>query len=506
MISENNKRIAKNTLMLYVRMFVVMGVSLFTTRITFKILGVEDYGINNIVSGVIVLFTFMDMVLNAATQRFLSFEIGRKNEERTNAIFSTSMTIYLVFVLLVIILGETIGLYVFYKLNIPQDRITAAFWVYQFSILTFSINIIRIPFNATIMAYEKMNFYAYLGIIEAILKLAFVFLLFILPFDKLILLAGLNTLTALTILLAFKTYSNKNFPITKFRLIRDKAEFKPLLSFSGWSLFGSISNISAQQGVSILLNMFLGVTVNAAVGIANQIASSVNSFVSNFQVAFRPQITKLYSSGDISGFYALIFRASKFSYYLFLILAVPIIVTTPFLIHLWLGEVPEYAVIFTRLIIIYLMIDALSAPLWMAIEAVGVIKKYHLYTSVLIVLNLPLAFVVLKYGYAVYYVWIIKILIALSVLLFLLLYTKKQFGFPLWKFLLKVLVPVACITLLSFPVPIYFNQFYEQWTGFLVSCVVAVIMTTLLIILIGLDKTEQGLLTHVIKGKIKRIH
>lgn len=506
MISENNKRIAKNTLMLYVRMFVVMGVSLFTTRITFRILGVEDYGINNIVSGVIVLFTFMNSVLNAATQRFLSFEIGRKNEEKTNAIFCTSMTMYLVFVVAIIVLGETIGLYVFYKLNIPQDRMSAAFWVYQFSILTFVINIIRIPYNATIMAYEKMDFYAYLGIVEAVLKLIFVYLLFITPFDKLILLAGLNALTALLILFAFKSYSNKKLPITKFRISRDKENFKPLLSFSGWSLFGSISNISALQGVNILLNIFLGVTVNAAVGIANQIASNVNSFVSNFQIAFRPQITKLYSSGDISGFYSLIFRASKFSYFLFLILAVPIIVCTPFLINLWLGSVPEYAVIFTRLIIVYLMIDALSAPLWMSIEAVGVIKKYHIYTSILIILNLPLAFLVLKFGYAVYYVWIIKILIALSVLLFLLLYTKKQFEFPLWKFIVKVLLPIILITFISFPLPFYINHIYNDWIGFIGTSVIALILTTLFIVLMGLDKSEQSLLMSVIKSKIRRIH
>lgn len=501
MISENNKRIAKNTLMLYIRMFVIMAVSLFTTRITFKILGVEDYGINNIVAGIIVLFSFMQTVLNAATQRFLSYELGRGDEKKINTIFSASLTIYFVFIVIIIILGETIGLYIFHQLNIPEERINAAYWVFQFSILTFSLNIIRIPYNATIMAYEKMDFYAYASIIEAVIKLINVLLLFIISFDKLVLLALLNSLLSLIMLLAFVLFCNKKFPITKFKLVRDRANILPLLKFSGWTLFGSIANVGAQQGISIIINLFLGVTVNAAVAIANQIASSVNNFVHNFQVAFRPQITKLYSSGNIEQFYTLIFRASKFSYYLFLIIAVPVLVCTPFLIQLWLGEIPEFTVIFTRLIIVYLMIDALSAPLWMAIEAVGVIKKYHIYTSVLIVLNIPLAYLTLRFNYAVYYVWIFKILTALIILLFLLLYTKKEFKFPLRSFSINVLAPVVSITVLSFILPVYWNKWLDGWSGFLTTIALSIIATTILIVTIGLTKNEKHFLFSTIKQK-----
>lgn len=502
--SENNKRIAKNTLLLYIRMFVIMAVSLFTTRVTFKILGVEDFGINNIVAGVIVLFSFINGVLNAATQRFLNYELGRGNEKSTNTVFCTSMTVYFLVVILIVILGETIGLWVFYNLNIPPERMQAAFWVYQFSILTFAANIIRIPYNATIIAYEKMDFYAYLSIIEAALKLGIVYLLMVSPVDKLISLAALNFLVSLIVLYVFKFYSNKKYPITKYRFIKDKAVFKPILSFSGWSLFGSIARIGAQQGINIVLNIFIGVTVNAAVGIGNQIASALNRFINNFQIAFRPQITKLYASGDIEGFHNLIFRASRFSYYLFLILAIPVMVCTPFLINLWLGEVPEYAVIFTRLIIIYMMIDALATPLWMAVEAIGDIKKYQIYISLINISNIPLAYLVLELGYPAHMVWVVKNIIMLAILVFRLYFIKNKFNFPALSFIQKVIAPVLLITLISTPLPAYLNYKLENWTAFITTGFVSVVLTAVAIFYIGMSKTEQQYLVNTIKEKINK--
>ena len=316
-MDANNKRIAKNTFILYIRMFVMMAVSLYTSRVVLEVLGETDYGIYNIIGGVVVLFSFFNGALLQATQRFLNFELGKKNIEGLERIFCMSMNAYLILSFIFLILAETIGLwFVNTQLNIPADRMTAANWVYQFSIATFIIRLIRVPYNATIIAYERMSFFAYMSLFEVILKLLMVYLLYAIKWDKLSFFAFFYTLLPILIYFIYKLYCNKHFYITWYKRIWDGQIFRQLFSFSGWSLFGSVANLLANQGLNILVNIFHGVSVNAALGIANQISAKVTQFLTNFQMAFNPQIVKKYAAGEMNSLYKLIYSASKISYFI----------------------------------------------------------------------------------------------------------------------------------------------------------------------------------------------
>ncbi len=331
MHSSKTKQIAKNTSLLYFRMLITMIVTLYTSRIVLNTLGIEDFGIYNIIGGVIILFTFLNVAMSNTTQRFLSFELGRNDMEQLKKTFSMSMTAHISIALIVFLLSETVGLwFINTQLNIPAERMNAANWVYQFSILTFVFQIIRVPYNASIIAYERMSFYAYISIIEVILKLAVVFLLQKGGFDKLIFYSILLFIVSIIILYAYKVYCNKKFKISRYYFFWDGSLYKNIMSFSGWSLMGSVASISANQGINILLNIFFGVAVNAAMGIANQVNGALNSFVVNFQTAFKPQIVKSYAEGDKKYLTQLILQTSKFSFFLFFIVSIPILLNTEF--------------------------------------------------------------------------------------------------------------------------------------------------------------------------------
>ena len=340
--TANNKRIAKNTLYLYFRMLLIMGVTLYTSRIVLNALGVEDFGIYNIVGGVVILFSFINNALSSATQRFLNFEIGRGDVLGTKRVFSMSLTIHLFVALFVVLLAETVGLWFLNtQMNIPTERMAAANLVYQFSILTVCISFVQIPYYASVVAYEKMSFFAYIAIIEVILKLLIVVLLIYVGFDKLRLYSILTFLVAVLVFVCYKYYCNTRLDLSRYKYFWDKILFSKLLNFSGWMLFGAAAGVSATQGVNILLNIFYGVTVNAAMGISTQVNSAVNKFVSNFQTAFMPQITKLYAIGDFEHLRKLIGQSSRFSFLLLFALACPLMLNIDFVLKLWLKTVPE---------------------------------------------------------------------------------------------------------------------------------------------------------------------
>ena len=392
--SIGNKRIAKNTILLYMRMFITMGIALYTSRVVLHTLGVDDFGIYNLVGGIVVLFSFLNTAMTSATQRFLNVELGKNAGSNIGRVFSVCMSVHIGVAILVLLLGETIGLwFVNTQLNIPLERMDAANWVYQFSLFATSLQVLRVPYNACIIAHEEMTFYAYLGISEALLKLISVFILIYVVVDKLILYSILMAGSVLIITIAYKIYCKNNFKAISYSLFWDKKMFSEIVSFSGWSLFGSLANVTAQQGVNIVLNIFNGIVVNAAMGIANQISSVVYGFASNFQVAFNPQIVKLHASDDKEGFNNLVFRASKFSYYLLFIIALPLLISCEFVLEVWLGVVPEYTVIFTQLIIIALLVDSISAPLWMSAQAIGNIRNYQLIMSSIIFKSTTILFV-----------------------------------------------------------------------------------------------------------------
>lgn len=485
-------------------MFVMLAVGLYTSRVVLHVLGASDYGIYNIIGGVVVLFSFLNNALISATQRFLNFNLGKKDVNAVHRVFCMSMNSYFILSLVFLILAETIGLwFVDTQLNIPVDRHDASLWVYQFSILTFIVNLLRIPYNATIIAYERMDFYAYISLIEVVLKLVVVYLLYVTSYDKLIVYALLYTLIPILMNVVYKVYCNNNFDITKYQCMWDKTTFRSLFSFSGWSLFGSIANMSAQQGINILVNMFYGVTANAAVGIANQVTTHVYQFISNFQTAFQPQIVKTYAASEKEAFHNLIFRSAKFSYFMMFLLALPIILTTQDILDIWLVEVPEYTAIFCRLILGFLIIECISAPLWMAVQATGKIKRYQILMAVCIFMNFPLTYIVFKIGMPVYFAWVIRIFVNLITVTARCLYMKKYLDFPINEFLRKVVQPILVISVLSIPIPYLISTLTPSgMINIIIVTIISILVSVLSIYLLGLNVNERKFIIDTIFRKI----
>lgn len=504
--SQNNKRIAKNTLLLYIRMFVMLAVGLYTSRVVLHVLGASDYGIYNIIGGVVVLFSFINNALISATQRFLNFNLGKKDITAVHHVFCMSMNAYFILSLLFIVLAETIGLwFVNTQLNIPEDRHNAALWVYQFSVLTFIVNLLRIPYNATIIAYERMDFYAYVSLIEVILKLAVVYLLFVTSYDKLILYALLYTIIPIMMNIVYKIYCNKHFSVTKYQPLWNKEIFRSLFGFSGWSLFGSIANMSAQQGINILVNIFYGVTANAAVGIANQVTTNVYQFISNFQTAFQPQIVKTYAANETEAFHKLIFRSAKFSYFMMFLLALPIILTTHDILEIWLVKVPEYTAIFCQLILGFLIIECISAPLWMAVQATGKIKRYQILMAICIFMNFPLTYIVFKIGMPVYYAWIIRIFVNVITISARCIYMKKYLEFPILDFFKKVIKPILIVSAISIPIPYFISiSTTSGIENIIIVTIISILISLFFIYTLGLNINEKKFINDILLRKILR--
>ena len=472
-----------------------MLISLYTVRIKLDILGITDYGIYNIVGGVVVLFTFINSAMTQATQRFLNFAIGQNDKEQVRNVFSTSFIIHILIASIIVILAETVGLWFFYNvLNIPLDRQNAAFWVYQFSILVTVINILHVPYRAIIIAHEKMSFYALLSIIEALLRLGIVFLLVLILFDKLIVYAFLVSIVSLIVLFIHKIYCNKMFEAAHFRLCKDKDLFKNLASFSGWSIFGSFSEMTRNNGTNILLNTFYGVALNAAMGIAAQVNSAINSFVNNFQTAFRPQIIKLYAAKEYESFMKLVFRSSKASFLLIFFFVLPFILNADFILHLWLGNVPEYAVVFTQLILLNSLELSLIEPLVMSIQATGKIKKYQIIYSCFNLANLPISFLFLWLGFSPVYVLITRIGLNFIAIIWRIFFLRKRIDLKILHFLREVIVPVFLIVLISGTITYFIQGFFIDWHKLLISCAVSTVSIISLVYLIGLNKQEKLLL------------
>lgn len=502
--SDSNKRIAKNTLFLYMRMFVMMLTALFTSRIVLDVLGAADYGLNNVIGGVVVLFSFLNSAQLSATQRFLNFHLGRKDYKQTNVVFCMSLNTYMLLSVLVVILGETVGLwFVNTQLKIPPERMYAAQWVYQFTLVQFVINLLRISYNASIIAYERMNFFAYVSLVEVISKLLVVYLLYITTFDKLIFYSFLYTVVPLVITIVYKLYCNRNFDTTKYKAIWDKKTFKKMFSFSGWSLFGSLANLAAQQGLNILINIFYGVTVNAAAGIANQVSNNVYGFISNFQTAFQPQIVKTYAAKEVERFHKLIFQTSKFSYFMVIVLVLPILFTIDGILEIWLTEVPEFTAIFCRLILIFFSIEAITAPLWMSIQATGKIRNYQILMASLVFLNFPIAYIVLKVGLPVYTVWIVRIIVNLVTMAARCIYMKKKLEFPLLPYLRNVMLPIVTVTIVALPIPIILHYMVSGfWANLLIVGFVTLIVTMIDVYFVGMNAHEKDIARNMIFKKI----
>lgn len=494
MISADNKRIAKNTLALYVRMGVMMLVSLFTSRVVLQTLGVEDFGVYNVVGGVVVLFSFLNAAMSSATQRFLNFELGKKDLAQAGRVFSMSLSVHFCIAGTVLVLAETVGIWFLNtQLNIPVERMDAANWVYQFSVATTLFGILLVPYNATIIAYERMSFYAWTSIATTLLRLAIAYLLVVGNVDKLVLYAALTLVVSAIMQIVYIVYCRRAFPQTAiYKPFRDKKLFTELISFSGWSLFGGVADMSNSQGINMVMNIFCGVVVNAAMGIANQVNGAVYQFISNFQMAFSPQLVKSFAAGEHNRFISLIFKTSKISFFLALILVLPMALNAEFILELWLGSVPAYSADFVRWTLFYSLISAMSAPLWMSVQATGKIRMYQLIVSAFILANLPLAYLVLKFGFSPVIVLVVRVAMNAITTLWRVFYLRRKIGLPALKFLLQVVVRSGAVglvgTLVAFAVYAAFPQVVLR--TILSSCA-GIIAVGFAALVIGFDRGER---------------
>ena len=477
--SSANKRIAKNTLVLYVRMLFTMGISLFTSRVVLQTIGVEDYGISSVVGGVISMFTFINAAMVSPTQRYLNFELVRGDANQLRSVFSTSLQIHALIALAIIVLSETVGLWFLNeKLVIPEARMNAAMWVYQCSILSCAVSIMSTPYNAVIVAHEKMSAFAYISILDVSLKLLVVYLLVVLPFDKLIILSILTLLVQLFIRYIYTLYCHRHFPESYFQFRFNKTLFKEMFGFAGWSFWGNLAAILYTQGLNMMLNIFFGPIVNAARGIAVQVQSAVQQFVGGFQTALNPQITKNYASNNLPQMHSLMFRSARFSFLLLFFLSLPVLMETNFILTLWLKTVPDDAVIFTQIMICISLIYTTANPCVIANQATGKVKIYQMVVGGILLLILPISYVALKLGAPAYSVFIVHFCIE-SVAQFSRMYMLRNLiHLPLWQYMKNIYIPIVSTVAIAIILPLVVRmQVAEGWLRFLAvgfTCVLSV--------------------------------
>lgn len=504
---ETSKRIAKNTLFLYVRMFFLMLISLYTSRVVLKALGVEDFGIYNVVGGVVAMFSVISGSLSASITRFLNYEMGTGNTYRLKHIFSSSVTTQLLLSLLIIVLGETIGLWFLNnKIVMAEERYFAANWVFQLSIITFIINLISVPYNAAIIAHEKMSAFAYIGIFEGLAKLGVAFLITVTPYDHLISYAVLMCFIAIAIRFTYGRYCGKHFEECNYSFTFDKNLLRDMFAFAGWNFIGAIAGILRDQGGNILLNLFCGPLVNAARGISSQVNHSVSGFVTNFTMALNPQITQSYSSGKRDYMQVLMFQGAKLSYFILLILSLPIIICTPYILHIWLGYYPEFSVSFVRLTLILSMWESIAAPVSTGLLATGNIKYYQICVGGLNLLNLPVSYFFLRYGFSPEIVLIVAIVISQLALFMRLYFVKTLLFFNIRTFIWEVYLKILAVTAIALAIPmlISFNC-KENVFSFVVISIICILTTCFTVWKIGCKKEERVLVKDYAMKVFKKI-
>lgn len=501
--AANNKRIAKNTLMLYFRMLFSMLVSLYTSRVVLQVLGVEDYGIYNVVGGVVAMMGVLNGTMAVASQRYLTFELGRDNMVRLKQVFSMCFAIFIMLTFVIIILCETVGLWFLNtQMVIPEERMQVANWVYQFSIFSCVVSLIITPYNATIIAHERMNIYAYVGILEVVLKLAVAYLLLIIPLDSLFMYGFLLLLSQIVVAIIYIAYCLKYFPESRYKFYWEKSLFVELVNYSGWNLFGSLSGLVKGQGLNILLNMFFNPSINAARGIAYQINSVITQFFTNFYTAVRPQITKYYAQGDIKEMTKLVFSSSRLSFYLIMLVSMPIIIETPYIVNLWLGQLPEYIVPFTRLIIAISAVDSMASPLMTIVHATGNIRLYQFSVGTVTILNIPISYVFLRLGYSPLSVFYISLLISIVCLFMRLWIVRRLILFPVKKYIVEVLGTslLVCAVALVIPLTVYMILDENVYTVLFI-CILCIVSSIIAIYYMGLNSQERKLM-YAIRTKI----
>ena len=509
MSAINQQRIAKNTVLLYVRMLFIMLVSLYTSRVILKTLGEEDFGLYTVIGGIVIAFSFLNGVMGSACSRYFAIEIGRNDNEALRRVFNLNITIFLILGAVILILAETIGLWFLNnKMVISPDRMYAAQWVYQCSIIAFIINMMGTPYRSVITARENMKVYAYCSVVEVVLKLAIVYVLVISPIDKLILYSVLMVSITLGTVLFYAVYCRRYYAECRYSFYWDKPLFKEIVGYTGWQVIGVVADIGRNQGVNIILNMFFGAIANAARGIAYQVFVNINQFVQNFVIAFSPQITKSYATGDKQGMMKLVYQSSKFSYYLLYILILPVCLETPKILEIWLGNVPKDTVIFCQLTLIAALIDSLLYPLLTAVRATGKVKWYQILVGGTFLLTVPICYCLFKWGdlpaTAAFYVIIATSIVAQILRIGIM---HRLHNMSIREYLNMVLKPIILVTVISAILPITMEAFMPHtFWGAIFDIGISMLSVAITIWLIGLTATERTYIQNTIHKFIYKTH
>lgn len=506
--ASSNKRLAKNTILLYMRTVVVMAISIFTSRVILQSLGIKDYGTYNVIGGFVAMFSMLGGTLVTATQRFINMELGKKEEGNPNEVFCTAMGIHIILAAVLFLALETFGLWFLnYQMNIPEGRMFAANVVFQCSILAFLMNIICMPYNALIIAYERMKAFAYISLYDVIIKLLISYALFLFLYDRLIIYAVLLLVLAISERSIYSIYCRKHFPEeSKFHIVRDKEAYIRQTSFAGYTFLGSFAGILSTQGVNVVLNIFCGVAINAAQAISQQVLHAVSKFASDFTVALNPQIVKTYAAGEIGKSMALVYRGAKFSYYLMFLFSVPIIFLTPDILNLWLGHYPDQTIIFVRLTLIYGLVTVLSKTLTTEILATGRIQANAFIIGSLRLLILPFCYFVLWMGYEAYMVYFVMIVID-TISIFTRLYILKDVtGVRIMGYIKNVLYPVLIVSILSCAICyIIWKQIPSTLPYHILYVITSFMICLMLIVSIGIESNERQMIISGVNKIIRRI-
>ncbi len=495
-------------MVLYLRAIVIMLIGLYTSRVILQTLGVTDVGIYNVVGGIVALFGFISSSLSNSVSRYISFSIGLGDQELLNKTFANIKFIYLCLIIVIFILGETVGLWYFYNyINLPKERFEAALWVYQCSILSTIIGLICVPYNSAIIAHERMSTFAYVSLFDAAYKLVIIYLLKVIPFDSLKVYALLILLLGIIERIIYTIYCRKRFEESKVSPKMEKTQMKEMLSFTSWVIGGNMAWIVNTHGVNLMLNFFFGPVVNAARAIAVQVQGVISQFVTNFQTAVNPQITKTYAREDLERMHNLIVWSSKFSFFLLLVLCLPLIFERDFILELWLVKVPDYTSQFLLLVLVSALLKTFSNPIWTAVLATGNIKKYQLYDNILQFLVLPSSFIFLNFfNFSPYIVYVMIIFYDIILVPTRLWIVLPLIQFPMKDYLKRVLFPIALVTVFSVSMSFLPHVFLPQSViGKIIIIISIVIITIIVIWLCGLETNEKNYIRNKIQQIIKKI-
>ena len=486
-------------------MSVFMVIGFYTSRVILNTLGVEDYGVYNVVGGIVTMFTFINGALASATSRNITFELGTGDTENLRSVFGTGLTIHGIVSIIIIIASETIGLWLFYqKMQIPETRLDAAMWVYQLSVLSAVLSIMMVPYNAVIIAHEKMSAFAWMTLLDAILKLVIVFLLVIIPYDKLIIYALLFFIVSIIDQIIYLIYCYQKFPECHTNFIWNKSLIKEMSSFAGWSFFGNLAGITYTQGLNLLLNIFFGPVVNAARGVAIQVQNIVQQFIRNFQMALNPQITKTYAANELEEMHHLMFRSARFSFLLMFFISLPALLETNFILILWLKVVPENTILFFRIIMCTSLIYTTANPLIIANQATGVVKKYQIVCGSILLTILPFSYIALKMGAPAYSVFIIHFIIEAITQIARMYMLRNLINLPIGAYIKQIYLPLGRVIITSIILPISIHcMMNEGLMRFLTVGFISVLSVGSASFFLGLNSNERHFLLEKIKIKIK---